>query len=163
MGTTLFTSYYLCPLGTIEIKANDTSVVSVLFAESVSIENPNEWTKCCILQLEEYFAKKRTIFELPLHQDGTAFQQKIWDALLKIPYGRTISYKELALKTGKAGSVRAVGTANGQNQLLLVVPCHRVIGHDGALTGYAGELWRKKWLIDFENGDKNGKQLDLVY
>lgn len=159
----IHTSYYLSPLGTIEIKANDTHIISVLFVEKISLENPSELTKRCIAQLEEFFNKQRTSFDLPFYFEGTEFQQKIWNALIKIPFGRTISYKDLALKTGKAGSVRAVGAANGQNQLLVVIPCHRVIGSDGNLVGYAGELWRKKWLLDFEQGDKNGKQLGLSY
>ncbi len=163
MDSLVFTSYYLSPLGTIEIKANDTHIHSVLFVEKIAIENPNQLTKLCIDQLEEFFNKKRTIFDLPFHFEGTEFQQKIWNALMKIPFGRTWSYKELAAKTGKVGSVRAVGTANGQNKFLLVIPCHRVIGSDGNLVGYAGELWRKKWLLDFEQGDKNGKQMGLVY
>jgi methylated-DNA-[protein]-cysteine S-methyltransferase len=163
MDASVYTSYHLSPLGTLEIKASDTHILSVLFVERISLEKPNELTKQCIGQLEEFFNKKRTKFELPLHLEGTEFQQKIWGALQTIPFGRTISYKDLALKTGKAGSVRAVGAANGQNQLLIVIPCHRVIGSDGNLVGYAGELWRKKWLLDFEQGDKNGKQLGLVY
>jgi methylated-DNA-[protein]-cysteine S-methyltransferase len=163
MSDSIFASCYLSPLGTIEIKANDSHLLSVLFVEKVSLEKPNALTKLCIAQLEEYFNKQRTDFELPFHFEGTEFQQKIWSTLMKIPFGRTWSYKDLALKTGKAGSVRAVGTANGQNQFLVVIPCHRVIGSDGNLTGYAGELWRKKWLLDFEQGDKNGKQLGLVY
>jgi methylated-DNA-[protein]-cysteine S-methyltransferase len=163
MHSSSFTSCHLSPLGTLEIKANDTHLLSVQFVDKTSIEKPNDLTKLCIQQLEEYFNKQRKTFDLPLHLDGTDFQQKIWNALMKIPFGRTWSYKELALKTGKAGSVRAVGSANGQNQLLLVIPCHRVIGSDGNLVGYAGELWRKKWLLDFEQGDKNGKQTSLVY
>ncbi len=163
MSTDVFASYYLSPLGTIELKATSYNIISILFVEQIEIEKPNNLTKQATIQLDEYFAKKRTQFELPLAQEGTEFQLKIWEALTKIPFGRTISYKELAAKTGKVGNVRAVGAANGQNQLLLVIPCHRVIATDGNLTGYAGELWRKKWLLDFEQGDKNGKQMGLVY
>ena len=163
MTPSTFTSYHFTSLGTIEIKANETHLLSVQFVEKITAENPNEITKRCIEQLEEYFNKQRTKFELPFHFEGTEFQQKVWNALLNIPFGRTWSYKDLSLKTGKAGSVRAVGSANGQNQLLLVIPCHRVIGSDGNLVGYAGELWRKKWLLDFEQGDKNGKQMNLLY
>lgn len=163
MVDSVYMSYYLSPLGTIEVKATESHITSVLFVENILLEKPNEHTKQCIAQLDEYFNKKRTSFDLPLSQEGTEFQQKIWQALLKIPFGRTISYKTLALQTGKSGSVRAVGSANGQNQILLVIPCHRVIGSDGNLVGYAGELWRKKWLLDFEIGDKNGKQMGLVY
>ena len=163
MSSSIFTSYFLSPLGTIEIKANDTHILSVLFVEKLSLENPNELTKLCIAQLEEFFEKKRKTYDLPFHLEGTEFQQTVWTALSKIPFGRTLSYKDLALKTGKGSSVRAVGAANGQNTFLIVIPCHRVIGADGKLVGYAGELWRKQWLLDFERGDKDGKQLGLVY
>ena len=163
MAPSIFTSHHLNPSGTIEIKADETHLLSVQFVEKITVENPNEITKRCIEQLEEYFNKQRTHFDLPLHFEGTEFQQKTWNALLNIPFGTTWSYKDLALKTGKAGSVRAVGNANGQNQLLLVIPCHRVIGSDGNLVGYTGELWRKKWLLDFEQGNKNGKQMNLLY
>jgi methylated-DNA-[protein]-cysteine S-methyltransferase len=160
---TLATSYYLSPLGTIEIKANETHLVSVLFVENILKENPNALTALCIQQLDEYFGKTRKKFELPLLQEGTDFQKLVWNSLLKIPHGRTVSYKELAARSGKAANVRAVGAANGQNKLMIVVPCHRVIGSDGKLVGYAGELWRKQWLLDFESENKPGIQLGLGY
>ena len=101
-------------------------------------------------QLDEYFAGKRRQFELSLAPKGTAFQQSVWQALLAIPYGRTCSYSELAHVIGKPQAVRAVGTANGANPISIIVPCHRVIGRDGSLTGYAGGLPRKQQLLELE-------------
>src|ERR1700743_371331 len=109
MTPSTFTSYHLTPLGTIEIKANETHLLSVQFVEKITTENPKEITKRCTVQLEEYFNKQRTMLDLPIHFEGTEFQQKVWNTLLTIPFGRTWSYKDLALKAGKAGSVRAVG------------------------------------------------------
>lgn len=101
-------------------------------------------------QLEEYFAGARQQFSLPLAASGTAFQQQVWAALCAIPYGQTTSYGALAKDIGNANAVRAVGTANGSNPLGIIVPCHRVIGADGSMTGYAGGLERKRWLLAHE-------------
>jgi methylated-DNA-[protein]-cysteine S-methyltransferase len=101
-------------------------------------------------QLGEYFAGARTAFDLPLRAAGTAFEQRVWDELRRIPYGETTSYGELARRLGHAGAARAVGRANGRNPLAIVVPCHRVIGASGALTGYAGGLERKRALLALE-------------
>lgn len=101
-------------------------------------------------QLAEYFAGERTAFDLPLHTVGTPFQQRVWAALARIPYGRTRSYRELAADVGAPHAVRAVGAANGLNRHSIVVPCHRVVGADGSLTGYAGGLARKRFLLDLE-------------
>jgi methylated-DNA-[protein]-cysteine S-methyltransferase len=101
-------------------------------------------------QLADYFAGRRTDFELPLALDGTDFQRRVWAELCQIPYGDTISYGQLALRVGKPGSARAVGLANGRNPVAIIVPCHRVIGSDGKLTGYGGGLDRKAWLLDHE-------------
>jgi len=103
-------------------------------------------------QLGEYFAGERQAFDLPLRPEGSEFQQRVWSALCDIPYGRTISYGELALRIGDPGGARAVGAANGQNPISIVVPCHRVIGADGSLTGYGGGLERKRHLLDLEAG-----------
>lgn len=102
-------------------------------------------------QLNDYFDGKRTDFTFKLNPSGTAFQKKVWAALLEIPFGKTISYLELSKKLGDIKAIRAVASANGRNPLWIVVPCHRVIGTDGSLTGYAGGLWRKKWLLEHEN------------
>ncbi|CAN5816502.1 hypothetical protein BH11MYX2_BH11MYX2_03350 [soil metagenome] len=101
-------------------------------------------------QLAEYFASKRSTFDLPLAPDGTDFQRKVWRALETIPFGETWSYGELAKRIGNPTASRAVGAANGQNPLWIIVPCHRVIGADGSLTGYAGGMTAKKWLLAHE-------------
>ena len=110
----------------------------------------------CHQQLSEYFNGKRILFELPFQQTGTNFQQKIWNELTSIPYGKTISYLELSRKIGNSKAIRAVGSANGNNSICIVVPCHRVIGSNGALKGYNGDLWRKKWLLEHEGKYING-------
>ena len=103
-----------------------------------------------VQQLGEYFEGGRKHFDFKLNPTGTDFQKKVWDALLQIPYGTTMSYMELSKKLGDVKAIRAVAAANGKNPLWIVVPCHRVIGSDGSLTGYAGGLWRKKWLLEHE-------------
>lgn len=101
-------------------------------------------------QLDEYFAGTRRVFDLPLSPIGTPFRLRVWDALRKIPFGRTISYGELARRMGDVAATRAVAQANGQNFISIVIPCHRVIGADGTLTGYGGGLERKRWLLQHE-------------
>ena len=103
-------------------------------------------------QLEEYFAGERSTFDLKLHMDGTAFQRTVWHALTEIPYGETISYGELAKRIGRPDRARAVGTANGQNPIAVIVPCHRVIGANGKLVGYGGGLDNKRKLLELESG-----------
>ena len=105
-----------------------------------------------VAQLEEYFAGTRTDFTLPLAASGTPFQERVWTALRDIPYGTTESYGSLARRLGAPGASRAVGLANGRNPIAIVVPCHRVIGSSGLLTGYAGGIERKRWLLDHERG-----------
>ncbi len=114
------------------------------------ISGENETLNKLQLQLNEYFDKKRKYFDLPLHINGTDFQKSVWDALLKIPYGRTISYQKQAENIGKIKAVRAVANANGANKIVIVIPCHRVIGKNGTLTGFGGGLWRKKLLLELE-------------
>jgi methylated-DNA-[protein]-cysteine S-methyltransferase len=104
-----------------------------------------------VSQLNDYFEGKRTDFTFKLNPSGTEFQQKVWKGLLEIPFGKTCSYLDLSKKLGDVKAIRAVASANGKNPLWIVVPCHRVIGTDGSLTGYAGGLWRKKWLLEHEN------------
>jgi methylated-DNA-[protein]-cysteine S-methyltransferase len=104
----------------------------------------------CRRQIDEYFAGKRHRFDLALSLQGTEFERDVWQRLLRIPYGRTASYKEIAAAIGRPKAVRAVGAANGKNPVAIIVPCHRVIGYNGSLTGYGGGLWRKKWLLDHE-------------
>jgi methylated-DNA-[protein]-cysteine S-methyltransferase len=109
-----------------------------------------------VRQLEEFFAGKRTAFELPLAPAGTDFQRRVWDVLRQIPFGETVSYGEVAKRAGYPGSARAVGAAVGRNPVAIVVPCHRVIGSDGSLTGYAGGLDRKVSLLDHERAVAGG-------
>ena len=140
------------PLGITKIVGdeNGVSLISILEEGKLSIKIPKE-LKEAVLQLEEYFNKKRINFTFKLNPKGTEFQQKVWLELLHIPFGKTISYLELSKKLGDVKVIRAAASANGKNPLWIVVPCHRVIGTKGSLTGYAGGLWRKKWLLEHEN------------
>ncbi len=140
------------PLGTTKIKGdeNGVAVISVLQEGEISKKIPLE-LKGVVKELNEYFDGKRTEFSFQLNPKGTDFQKKVWQALLTIPYGKTVSYLDLSKQLGDVKAIRAVASANGKNPLWIVVPCHRVIGTDGSLTGYAGGLWRKKWLLDHEN------------
>jgi methylated-DNA-[protein]-cysteine S-methyltransferase len=148
-------TYYRSPIGVLKIKSIPGFISDILFyADDPAKEQPaattveNDLTVTnCIQQLDEYFAGKRKQFDLPLKQTGTDFQQHVWAELLNIPYGQTISYLELSKKISNIKAIRACGTANGRNHLAILVPCHRVIGSNGKLVGYSGELWRKKWLL----------------
>ena len=105
----------------------------------------------CVQQLDEYFKGTRTEFNLKLNPKGTEFQQKVWNELQHIPFGTTNTYREQAITLGNLKAIRAVASANGKNPIWIVVPCHRIIGTNGSLTGYAGGIWRKKWLLNHEN------------
>jgi methylated-DNA-[protein]-cysteine S-methyltransferase len=141
------------PLGLTEIQGDENGVSKIYIrGENVEITSkiPSK-LKEAVIQLQEYFEGKRTHFTFLLHPSGTEFQKKVWQELLNIPFGKTCSYLELSKKLGDVKAIRAVAAANGKNPLWIVVPCHRVIGADGSLTGYAGGLWRKKWLLEHEN------------
>jgi methylated-DNA-[protein]-cysteine S-methyltransferase len=112
----------------------------------------------CVEQLIEYFNGERKEFDLVLQQQGTAFQQEVWKELMEIPYAKTISYFELAKRTGDTKATRAVANANGKNHIAIIVPCHRVIGSNRELVGYGGGLWRKKWLLEHEAKQEYGIQ-----
>nr|WP_315257120.1 methylated-DNA--[protein]-cysteine S-methyltransferase [uncultured Flavobacterium sp.] len=146
------TAYIKTPLGitTIIGDENGISVISVSDDGMVSEEIPVVLQEA-VFQLSDYFEGKITDFNFKLNPKGTEFQQKVWKALLEIPFGKTVSYMDLSKKLGDVKAIRAVASANGRNPLWIVVPCHRVIGTDGSLTGYAGGLWRKKWLLEHEN------------
>ena len=118
------------------------------------IENDHPYLKTLIVQMAEYFSGKRKQFDLPLHTPGTPFQQQVWQALLTIPYGATRSYTEQAQYINNPTAVRAVARANGMNRIAIIIPCHRVLGADGSLTGYAGGLERKRWLLDLEKAHR---------
>ena len=140
------------PLGIAQITgdANGITQISVIDEGDVSSEIPTGLQNA-VTELNDYFQGKRTHFDFKLNPKGTEFQQKVWQALLEIPYGKTCSYMDLSKKLGDVKAIRAVASANGKNPLWIVVPCHRVIGTDSSLTGYAGGLWRKKWLLEHEN------------
>lgn len=149
------TAYINSPLGITKISGSvdGISEISVGHTNSISTEIPKVLQQA-VLQLNDYFNGNRTDFDLKLNPKGTEFQQKVWQELLQIPYGKTTSYLELSKKLGDVKAIRAVASANGKNPLWIVVPCHRVIGSDGSLTGYAGGLWRKQWLLEHERGKK---------
>lgn len=128
---------------------NGISAITVHDEGEISAKIPKE-LKQAAAQLEQYFRGERTYFDLKLQPKGTEFQQKVWQTLREIPFGKTISYLDMAKKLGDVKAIRAVAAANAKNPLWIVIPCHRVIGTDGSLTGYAGGLWRKKWLLQHE-------------
>jgi methylated-DNA-[protein]-cysteine S-methyltransferase len=155
--------YYDSPLGPIQITGNDEAITAVSFKEEANgssltpaSTHPPALLTQCAQQLQEYFEGKRTVFELPLAQPGTDFQQKVWGQLLTIPFGKTVSYMHMAKQLGDPKVIRAAAAANGKNNIAIIVPCHRVIGANQTLVGYAGGLWRKKWLLDLENTVVNG-------
>ena len=119
------------------------------------IDGENEHLVNLEYQLNEYFDKKRRAFELPLVITGTAFQKNVWSTLLEIPFGKTMTYNELSHKLGDPKAIRAVAGANGANKIAILIPCHRVVGSDGSLTGYAGGIWRKQWLLEHESEQLN--------
>ncbi|MCJ7467704.1 MAG: methylated-DNA--[protein]-cysteine S-methyltransferase [Maribacter sp.] len=144
------------PLGISKIEGDSQGLnaIRVLDSDETLTEVIPEVLEDAVYQLREYFEGKRKVFSLTLNPEGTEFQKKVWKALLDIPFGKTISYLELAKLLGDVKAIRAVAAANGKNPLWIVVPCHRVIGSDGALTGYAGGLHRKKWLLEHESQAK---------
>ena len=163
------TAYYNSPIGTLSIKSYGDSIAEILFVNSWKGDTVNEdevdyavpkspIIKKCIRQLDQYFAGKRKNFDLRLTFSGSAFQRQVWNELMNIPYGKHISYMTLSKKIENVKAIRAVGTANGSNKICIVVPCHRVIGSNGDLVGYGGDLWRKKWLLDHEARIAHGVQ-----
>ncbi|MDZ7877954.1 MAG: methylated-DNA--[protein]-cysteine S-methyltransferase [Saprospiraceae bacterium] len=144
-------SYWESPVGLLEIQCTEQGVRGVNFVEERHFEtNENAHNQLVVTQLTEYFKGTRTVFDVPFDLEGTPFQQRVWRALLTVPFGKTRSYMDISRALGDAKAIRAVGTANGSNKIAIIIPCHRVIGSDGSLTGYAGGLYRKKWLLDFE-------------
>ena len=155
-----YITYLHSPIGKIKLTGTESTVNSILFVfndTEMEEENINDVMIQCKTELAEYFSGKRKEFSVPFIQEGTNFQQKVWNKLLGIPYGETVSYNSIAESLGDKKSIRAVGSANGKNQLSIIVPCHRVIGSDGNLTGYAGGLWRKKWLLNHEKENSDGE------
>lgn len=147
----LYQTYYDSPIGILKISANNNKITSLEFVEKKDrAESGNKVLQKCTKQLDEYFAGKRKDFELDLELNGTDFQKQVWKQLLKIPYAKTKSYGDIAEAIQNPKSVRAVGMANKVNRIAIIVPCHRVIGSDGSLTGYATGVWRKEWLLKHE-------------
>ena len=154
------TAFFKTPLGIAQITGdeNGISIISITDEGKISAEIPAV-LKEAVSQFHDYFDGKRTNFSFKLNPKGTEFQQKVWQALLEIPFGKTCSYMDLSKKLGDIKAIRAVASANGKNPLWIAVPCHRVIGTDGSLTGYAGGLWRKKWLLEHENPSRKQELL----
>ncbi|HMZ46749.1 MAG TPA: methylated-DNA--[protein]-cysteine S-methyltransferase [Chitinophagaceae bacterium] len=160
----LYYTYYESPIGLIRIGGTDNFIAELVFIDNkdqIKHGEPglSDLMHVCTEQLIEFFAGKRKQFNVPIHQEGTAFQGNVWSELIHIPFGSTISYLDLAKKIGDAKATRAVAAANGKNNIAIIVPCHRVIGSDKSLTGYAGGMWRKKWLLQHEFRIKNGIQV----
>lgn len=151
--STLGYSHLKTPLGWVQVEASDTAITAVRFIDTPADNRPeNALSQAGKAQLAAWFKRERTDFDLPLSPKGTAFQQAAWKALQRIPYGETRYYAQQAELIGRPSAIRAVGAANGANPIAVVVPCHRVIGKNGSLTGYAGGLERKEWLLAFEQG-----------
>ncbi|HEY9490151.1 MAG TPA: methylated-DNA--[protein]-cysteine S-methyltransferase [Chryseosolibacter sp.] len=143
--------YYASPIGDLLITSQQNRITGVLFHSGTrSDATVTPVIEQCITELEEYFFRGRKFFDVELEIAGSDFQNKVWNELLTIPYGKTISYLELAIRIGDANSVRAVGLANGQNPIAIIVPCHRVIGKNGDLIGYGGGVDKKLWLLRHE-------------
>lgn len=163
--TQKFVSYLKSQIGQLKITADENSINSILFVfdnTEMEVENSNEILEICKKQLNEYFVGERKEFDVNINQEGTEFQQKVWNELVKLPFGKTVSYNYIAERVGGKNMMRAVGSANGKNQISIIVPCHRVIGSDGSLTGYAGGMWRKEWLLKHEDKYSNEeRQLGL--
>ena len=163
MTASVSTACFRSPIGYIKITGSDSGLHSLTFSDEpvpsdTGLPAP---LAACITQLSEYFSGTRRQFELPLAPAGTAFQLQVWAHLQSIPFGKTASYLDVARNTSGEKAIRAVGAANGKNPLCIIVPCHRVIGSDGSLTGYSGGLWRKEWLLQHEGILKPQQQLTL--
>ena len=164
-----YIKHYLSPIGILEISASETHLTHVLFRETqkkprLHLDETTESSPIieeCIKQFDAYFAGKLKDFDLPLLPQGTDFQRNVWEYLKTIPYGKTISYLAFSRRIGNEKAIRAIGTANGRNPLTIILPCHRVIGSDGSLVGYGGDLWRKEWLLRHEGGLPRQDQLNL--
>ncbi len=159
----LFTTYYQSPVGQLRVKGTVDYITEIHFMDhpemAAATNDPLPPVMIqCVEELIQYFNGQRRVFEFPIHQVGTPFQQSTWNLLMTIPFARTISYIQLAIKAGDPKATRAVASANGKNNIAIVVPCHRVIGSNRELVGYAGGLWRKRWLLEHETKIAHGVQ-----
>lgn len=160
-----FSTYYQSALGLLRISGTENFISEINFIDTIEKPPTDHLRKKmppiiiqCVEQLIQYFHGERRIFEFPIHQSGTAFQEKVWNELIGIPYGKTISYLDLSRRLGDVKAIRAAASANGKNNISIVVPCHRVIGSNRDLVGYGGGIWRKKWLLDHEAKIAHGVQ-----
>ncbi len=146
-------AYYHSEIGYLEVAGNATGIFSVNFVEKTIVHSEAGVFSCvqeCIEQLDQYFRGARQTFSVTVSPRGSVFQRKVWQRLQMIPFGQTTSYQDIARKIGHPKASQAVGNANGSNPIAIIVPCHRVLGKNGKLTGYAGGLWRKEWLLRHE-------------
>lgn len=165
-STKTYIDYFNSPLGLIECKATENGLAHVIFCgeESGDISS-NHYTALCKQQLEQYFKGELSQFDIPLDPKGTEFQKSVWQCLSTIPFGETVSYLDIAKMVNKPKGSQAVGGANGRNPISIIVPCHRVVGSNGSLTGYAGGIERKLWLLNHEGievkASKETQKLDI--
>jgi len=149
--------FYDSPAGLLKITATELGISEVSFVSNQSndpmvVQDQDSIVENGIRQLKQYFEGQLKAFDLPLDPIGTPFQKQVWHSLKQIPFGKTVSYLDIAKLLGDPNKIRAVGGANGKNPIAIIVPCHRVIGSDGSLTGYAGGMDKKRWLLQFEGG-----------
>jgi methylated-DNA-[protein]-cysteine S-methyltransferase len=165
MDMPTYTAFLETPIGLLRISGTDQGITEVKFSEDTEKQTSTELIpdclQSCVRQLGEYFEGVRQEFDISLNPKGTAFQTQVWQQLQLIPYGKTDSYLSVARLVSGEKAIRAVGAANGRNPICIIVPCHRVIGSDGSLTGYAGGLWRKEWLLQHEGALKPSSQFSL--
>ena len=159
----LYYTYYESPVGLLKIGGTETYITELSFIdnkEQIIHGEPgvSDIIHYCTEQLIEFFAGKRKTFNIPIHQEGTDFQKRVWGELLEVPFGKTASYLDIAKRLGDAKCIRAAASANGKNKIAIIVPCHRIIGSDKSLVGYSGGMWRKKWLLQHEFRIANGVQ-----
>ncbi|NIV91997.1 methylated-DNA--[protein]-cysteine S-methyltransferase [candidate division KSB1 bacterium] len=148
----MHTTFYRSEIGFLKITGSEHGIHSIEFTEETAVPE-TELPVClrdCVRQLDEYFEGRRKIFDLKLKPEGTDFQKRVWQELLNIPYGKTATYLDIAKAIDNVKAIRAVGAANGQNHIPIIIPCHRVIGRDGSLIGFGGGIWRKEFLLRHE-------------
>lgn len=161
--TELYYTYYDSPIGLLKIGGTEQYIAELSFVdnqEQMQYGEPgiSDVIHQCTEELIEYFSGRRRQFTVPVHQEGTDFQKRVWSELIQIPFGKTISYLDLSKRLGDPKAIRAAASTNGKNKIAIIVPCHRVIGSDKSLTGYSGGLPRKRWLLQHEFRIANGVQ-----
>jgi methylated-DNA-[protein]-cysteine S-methyltransferase len=157
-------TYYQSPIGLLRVAANEKFISEITFADKIEkppVDRRRQMPPLliqCLEELIQYFHGQRKTFSIPINQAGSSFQQRVWNELTGIPFGKTISYLELSRRLGDSKAIRAAAAANGRNNVAIIIPCHRVIGSNNKLVGYAGGLWRKKWLLEHEGKLAHGIQ-----